>query len=159
MYPDDTVLIAIINQPRDWALVQDEGWYRLPVKHAPAGAPYFDWLAFYFTRRFGSDRWAVHYYAPIQGHELQTRAALLPHEPDHPHAQRWYYKLQLGPLLHKIPPIVSNRWRRITFIVTSGDRFERATEIGDLFERESPAGRRYVTLKEASPGSGRAWLA
>ncbi|MEJ2365600.1 MAG: hypothetical protein P8017_13155 [Deltaproteobacteria bacterium] len=37
----------------------------------------------------------LRYYAPIQGHELE----------------------------HKLPPIVSTRWRRITFILTTGDRF------------------------------------
>jgi hypothetical protein len=44
---------------------------------------------------------------------------------------------------------VSTNWRRITFIVTTGDRFEAAEEINDLFENESPVGRLYVTLKEA----------
>ena len=37
-------------------------------------------------------------------------------------------------------------WRRITFIVTSGDRFMQAAEINDLFRREDPAGRLYVRL-------------
>ena len=47
-------------------------------------------------------------------------------EPDHPRAGQWYYQLQLGPLEHKLPPIVANRWRRGIFIVTSGDRFMEA---------------------------------
>lgn len=50
IYPDDRVLVAIINNKKDWQWVQDEGWYRLPVKHAPEGVPSFDWLAFYFTK-------------------------------------------------------------------------------------------------------------
>jgi hypothetical protein len=148
MYPDDTVLIAVMNSRRAWEIAQNEGWYRLPVKHAPKGAPHFDWLAFYFTRTFGSNKWAIHYYAPVAGHELVTRLDLIPDQPDHPHAHLWYYKLQLGPLIHKLPPIVARRWRRIAFIVTSGDRFEQVTEIEDLFERQTPGGRPYVTLKE-----------
>jgi hypothetical protein len=71
-------------------------------------------LAFYFTKTFGENRWAIHYYAPIEGHELVTRRDLIPSEPDHPRAGQWYYKLQLGPLEHKLPPIVSHRWRRVT---------------------------------------------
>jgi hypothetical protein len=68
----------------------------------------------YYTKVFKDDKWAIHYYAPIQGHELATRRDLIPSEPDHPRAGNWYYALQLGPLEHKLPPIVSHRWRRIT---------------------------------------------
>jgi hypothetical protein len=157
MHPDDRVLVAIMNNQRDWALVQDQGWYRVPVKHAPAGAPDFDWLAFYFTKAFKDDKWAIHYYAPIEGHELATRRELIPSEPDYPRAGNWYYKLQLGPLEHKLPPIVANRWRRVTFIVTSGDRFMNAHEINDLFEQESPVGQLYVRLKELGIAVEREW--
>jgi hypothetical protein len=60
-------------------------------------------------------------------------------------------------LEHKLPPIVSLRWRRITFIVTSGDRFMNALEINDLFEQESPAGQLYVRLKELGIPAEREW--
>lgn len=158
MYPDDRVLVAIMNNRRDWDIAQDEGWYRLPTKHAPSDTPNFDYLAFYFTKVFKDDRWAIHYYARIEGHELLTRRDLIPSEPDHPRAGQWYYQLQLGPLQHKIPPIISTRWRRITFIVTMGDRFMQAVEINDLFERESPAGQLYVQLKEMGISVEREWL-
>ena len=62
----------------------------------------------------------LRYYAPIKGHELVTRRDLIPSETDHPRAGAWYYALQLGPLEHKLPPIVANRWRRVTFIITTG---------------------------------------
>ena len=148
MFPDDLVLVAIMNNPADWERVQTGGWYRIPAKRAPQIVPNMDWLAFYFTARFGPDRYAVHYYAAVAGHELVTRRDLLPHQPDHPRAGDWYYKLILGPLQHKLPPIISNKWRRITFITTTGDRFENAQEINDLFDRQSPMGQLYVTLKE-----------
>jgi hypothetical protein len=99
----------------------------------------------------------LRYYAPIEGHELVTRRDLIPSEPDHPRAGQWYYKLQLGPLEHKLPPIVSARWWRVTFIVTSGDRFKNALEINDLFEQESPAGQLYVRLKELGIAVKREW--
>jgi hypothetical protein len=94
----------------------------------------------YSTKVFKDDKWAIHYYAPILGHELLTRRDLIPSEPDHSRAGNWYYALQLGSLEHKLPPIVANRWRRVTFIVTSGDRFIEALEINDLFVQESPVG-------------------
>ena len=64
---------------------------------------------------------------------------------------------ELGPLEHKLPPIVANRWRRVAFIVTSGDRFIEAVEINDLFEQESPAGQLYVRLKELGIPVEREW--
>jgi hypothetical protein len=157
VHPDDRVLVAIMNNRRDWALVENEGWYRIPVKHAPPGAPDFDWLAFYFTKAFKDNKWAIHYYARIEGHELVTRRDLIPSEPDHPRAGNWYYALQLGPLEHKLPPIVANRRRRVTFIVTSGDRFMEALEINDLFVQESPVGQLYVRLKELGIAVEREW--
>jgi hypothetical protein len=57
-----------------------------------------------------------------------------------------------------MPPLVAHRWRRVTFIVTSGDRFMQAVEINDLFEQESPAGRLYVKLRELGIPVEREWL-
>lgn len=120
IHPDDRVLVAVMNNKEDWRRVQEEYWYRLPAKHAPEGMPHFDWLAFYQTSVFGSDKWAIHYYTHIEGHELVTRRDLIPGEPEHQRAGDWYYKLQLGPLQYKLPPIISYNWRRITFIVMRG---------------------------------------
>jgi hypothetical protein len=103
---------------------------------------------YYNTKAFGEDRWAIHYYAKVEGHELVTRRDLIASGADHKRAEQWYYKLELGPLYHKIPPIVAGKWRRITFIFTTGDRFEAAEEIKDLFADQSPAGHPFVTLKE-----------
>ena len=148
IYPDDRVLVVIMNNKKDWAIVQDEGWYRIPAKHAPDCVPQVDYLAFYFTAKFGSDKWAIHYYAPVMGHELVRRKDLFPAKANHPRAGEWYYQMMLGPLQHKLPPITSHKWRRITFIETTGDRFENALEMNDLFDKQSPLGRLYVTLKE-----------
>jgi hypothetical protein len=86
-----------------------------------------------------------------------ARRDLIPSEPDHPRAGAWYYAFQLGPLEHKLPPVVANRWWRVTFIVTSGDRFTSAHEINDLFEQESPVGQLFVRLKELGIPVEREW--
>lgn len=150
IYPDDRVLVAIVNDQKDWQRVLDEHWYRLPVKHAPSIVPNFDWLAFYFPAKFGSDRYAIHYYAKVAGHELVTRRDLIPAEADHKRAANWYYKIELGDIHHRLPPIVAETWRRITFLFTTGDRFEAAREIRDLQADYASDGRRFVTLKEHS---------
>ncbi|MCA9958505.1 MAG: hypothetical protein KC443_05700 [Anaerolineales bacterium] len=148
MYPEDRVLVAYVPDPADFAILQQEGWYRIPQQHAPKGL-YAEYLAFYFGRRFGLEKWTISYYAPRLGHELVTRTALFPDEPDHPRAQTLYYKVQLGPL-QKLPrPIISLRWRRITFIHTTWDRFQDAVEINDLFVEGDPyVDRLFATLRE-----------
>lgn len=148
MYPEDRVLVAYVPRLADFALVQTENWYRIPQKHVPKGL-YAEYIAFYFGRHFDGEKWAIHYYAPRLGHELTTRRTLMPHEPEHPRADDLYYKVQLGPLQRLERPIISLRWRRITFIHTTWDRFLDATEINDLFvEGGEYVDRLYATLKD-----------
>jgi hypothetical protein len=148
MYPEDRVLVAYLPDPADFAIARDEGWYRIPQKYAPKGL-YAEYLAFYFGQKFGPQKWAIHYYAERRGHELTTRVALFPGEPEHAQAESLYYKVQLGPLQRLLRPIVSLRWRRVTFLHTTWDRFQDATEINDLFiEGGEYVDRLYATLKE-----------
>lgn len=148
MYPEDRVLVAYVPEPADFQQIQQAGWYRIPEKFAPKGL-HAEYVAFYFGQKFGPQKWAIHYYAARHGHELTTRRALLPDQPNHPRADEWYYKVQLGPLQQLAQPIVSLRWRRITFLHTTWDRFQDAREINDLFvEGEAYVDRLYVVLKE-----------
>lgn len=148
MYPEDRVLVAYVPRPADFAIVQNEGWYRIPQQFAPKGL-HAEYFAFYFGRHFGPEKWAIQYYARNLGHELTTRLALFPDEPEHPRAQDLYYKVQLGPLQKLERPILSLRWRRVTFIHTTWDRFNIATEINDLFvDGDEFVDRLYAALKE-----------
>jgi hypothetical protein len=146
-YPSDRVLVAIMNNRRDFDIAQDEGWYRIPVLYAPESTTEAAVLAFYFTRVFDEEKWAIHWYAPVRGHELVHRHDLFPDEVDHPRVDEMYYKIQIGPLAEMERPIPSLRWRRITFIDTTWDRFTAAEEINDLYI--SGADGLFVTLKEA----------
>ena len=148
MYPEDRVLVAYLPEPQDFAHILNERWYRIPVHFAPKGL-YAEYIAFYFGGNFGDQKWAIHYYARNLGHELTTRRALLPDESDHPRANQFYYKIQLGELRSLRDPIVSVRWRRVTFIHTTWDRFRDAAEINDLFlDGGSYVDRLYATLKD-----------
>lgn len=148
MYPEDRVLVGVMPHPRDLELAREQHWYRVPARSAPQGI-HAEYVAFYFTGAFGPDlRWAIHYYARRTGHELVRRVDLLPDEPSHPRASERYYKLQLGPIKQKDPPIVSLRWRRIAFIQTTWDRFVAAREINDLFSTDDAfVDRIYHALK------------
>jgi hypothetical protein len=155
MYPEDRVLVAYVPRPSDFDLVRREGWYRIPQRSAPKGL-HAEVIAFYFGAAFGDEKYAIHYYARNAGHELARRRDLLPDEAGHPRANDIYYKVQLGPLQRLAQPIVSLRWRRLTFVHTTWDRFQDATEINDLFIEGGPyVDRLYATLKERGVSADR----
>lgn len=134
MQPDryTTVLVAIVNNTRDWAIVRDQHWYRLPVKHIPRRGINAPILAFYQTKEFGDEKWSINYYADALSWQTVRRSQLLPDEPNHPRANELYYKVQLG-ILRPLPhPIVSRKWRRLTFIVTHWGRLQEAQEVNEL---------------------------
>lgn len=135
--PDDLVLVAILNRPRDLEIARTLGWYRIPLGTAPRTVR-VDWLALYLPAAFDGQRWSVRYLAAVRGIELLTRRELLYLETDHPRAAHPYYKLQLGPLMELDPPIPSRGWRRFSFLYTTGDRLYTAT---DLTQLRVPASR------------------
>jgi very-short-patch-repair endonuclease len=139
------VLVAIMNSLLDFAIAQDQQWYRIPVRSVDRflksrWPP--RWLAFYQTKAFGEERWAVNYYAPVRRCRIVSRRALLPEDPDHPRADDLYYKIEIEPLQRLPRPIISLRWRRIVFIATTWDKFINAGEINDLYD-ESPLEDRF----------------
>lgn len=146
---DAPVMVAVLNNTNDLHRAQTEGWYRIPLAHAPAriGA---DFLAFYQTGAFPEgDRWAVRWIAAVSGYRLATRRELIPEEPDHPRADDRYYRVALSEL-HRLPhPIPSRRLRRITFIRTTLARLLEAREINDLFVRTPAQERLWQALQEA----------
>lgn len=145
MLPADArVLVCLLSRPRDLDIARWDHWYRIPVRHAPP-EHLAEFLAFYLTSAFGDERWAIHEYAEVRGHELVRRMDLLPDEPHSPRAGDLYYKMQLGPLRRLARPIPSLKWRRITFIQTTGERLASALEISELLE----PGRDYVRLMDS----------
>jgi hypothetical protein len=128
---DDLVLVAVVNNPRDLEIARVLGWYRIPLQTAPKMVG-VDWLAFYQTAAFRKGKWSIRYIAPVRGYELTTRRELLREERDHPRANDPYFKLQLGDLSRLAMPIIAPRWRRFTFLYTTGERVLHARDISDL---------------------------
>ena len=148
MHPDSSVLVAVMNSQRDFAYAREDHWYRIPQRTAPRFFPP-DFVAFYFTKPFGAEAFSVRYYAPVRGHELRKRRELLPHEAAHPRADEPYYQLQLGPLLELPHAIPSKRWRRLTFVLTTGERLFSAWEINDLILGPAEHDLMWRALKDA----------
>lgn len=132
MYPEDRVLVGVINRKRDLDHARYDHWYRIPKGRAAKGIN-AEYLAFYLSRAFGEQNGAIHYYARRTGHELARRRDLLPEEATHSRANNLYYKIQMGDLREKTPPIGNPTRRAIAFIYTTWDRFVSAEQIRDLY--------------------------
>jgi hypothetical protein len=145
--PASLVLVAVVKNPHDLEITRLLGWYRIPLRSAPRVIA-VDYLAFYLTGAFDSEKWSIRYIAPVLGHELTTRLELLRDEPDHPHAQQEYYKIQLGPLERLNTPILAERWRRITFFYTTGEYLLQARTVIDLIIHSDERQTLWRTLRE-----------
>ncbi|MBK8026368.1 MAG: hypothetical protein IPK19_34510 [Chloroflexi bacterium] len=162
MYPEDVVLVGVINHPRDLAYARDEHWYRIPVdriKRDLSTEP-IDYLAFFLSRRFGDQNGTIPYFAVRTGIELATRADLIPHESEHPRADDRYYRMAIGNLQQKRPPIANPTHRAIAFVYTTWDRFFAAETIADLYsESDRFVERLQSRLQRAGLPSDRTWAA
>jgi len=131
-HPTDLILVAVLPQPRDLEIARVLGWYRIPLATAPKVVA-VDWLAFYQPAAFGeAHKWRIEWVAPVEGHELTTRLALFRDEPTHPRAHETYYKIQLGALQRLPHPIKARKWKRVTFLYTTGERLLAAETLHDL---------------------------
>ncbi len=151
--PNDLILVAIMPSPRDLEIAKTLGWYRIPLRTAPRVVA-VDYLAFYQPASFGEDhRWRIEYIAEVKGHEMVTRAEILKDQEDHPHANEEYFKLQLGAMQKLKFPIPANKWKRINFIYTSGEKFLSAESIQDLGVRDEERQLLWRALKERAEES------
>jgi hypothetical protein len=129
--PNSLVLVCLLPAPRDLEIARLLGWYRIPFRSAPKVVA-VDYLAFYQPSSFGRRGGRIEYTAEVRGHELTTRGELLRDEADHPRAREEYFKIQLGELEKLDTPIPAGRWKRITFLYTTGEYLLKAGNLNDL---------------------------
>ena len=141
------VLVCLLPTPRDFEIARLLGWYRIPFRSAPKVVA-VDALAFYQTGAFGEQGGRIEYMAPVLGHELTTRLELLRDEPDHPHANEEYFKLQLGPLERLPRPILADKWKRLTFLYTTGEYLLKASTLNDLVVQSDERQLLWQSLRE-----------
>ncbi len=146
---DSSVLVVVVNDPRDLKHALEDGWYRIPLARAPSRIA-VEYLAFYQTGAFPEgERWLVRWYAPVQDYRIVERRELLPDEPDHPRVTERYYRVGLG-LPNALPsPIPSRRLRRIAFIPTTLTRLLAAQEINHLWGKTDLQERMWTALQQA----------
>ena len=141
------VLVCLLPTPRDLEIARLLGWYRIPLRTAPKVVA-VDYLAFYQPSAFGERGGKIEFIAEVRGHELTTRGELLKDEADHPRAREEYYKIQLGGL-EKLPqPIVADKWKRLTFLYTTGEYLLNAKLLNDLVVQNEEREILWKSLRE-----------
>jgi very-short-patch-repair endonuclease len=130
------VLIALLKEKSDFAILQEQGWYRIPTMSRPKRWPP-KWLAFYQPKAFKEEAFRVHHYGEVADIQVVTRSELFPNEFESARSGQRYYKLNLKSLETLDRPILSLRPRRLVFIPTTWEKFNRAEQINDLFD-DSP---------------------
>jgi len=141
------VLVCLLPSPRDLEIARLLGWYRIPFRTAPKVIA-VDTLAFYQPGSFGEGIGRIEWTAPVRGHELTTRAELLRDEPDHPRSGEEYYKVQLGPLERLPRPVVADKWKRLTFLYTTGEYLLKAQTLNDLVVQSDERQLLWRSLRE-----------
>ncbi|MBI5958475.1 MAG: hypothetical protein HY866_07070 [Chloroflexi bacterium] len=159
MYPEDRVLVGVIRRKRDLEKALREHWYRVPQGRAPQGI-HAEYAAFFLSHAFHELNGGIHFYARRTGIELARRRDLLPEEVDHARADELYYKLQLGELSRKDPPVLNPTKRSFAFIYTTWDRFEQARVLADLYSNADDfVDRVFHALEQVGVQSQRVWEA
>lgn len=141
------VLVCLIPSPRDLEIARLLGWYRIPLRTAPKVVA-VDYLAFYQPSTFGDRSGQIDYIAQVSGHELTTRGELLKDEADHPRAREEYYKIQLGALEKLKEPIKADKWKRLTFLYTTGEYLLHAHLLNDLVVQNEERELLWKSLRE-----------
>ncbi len=129
--PTSLILVCLLPTPRDMEIARLLGWYRIPLRTAPKVVA-VDYLAFYQPSAFGEQGGQIEFIAEVRGHELTTRRELLKDEADHPRGHEEYYKIQLGSLEKLKAPIKTDKWKRITFLYSTGEYLINAKLLNDL---------------------------
>jgi hypothetical protein len=147
IHPTDLILVCVLPGPRDLEIARLLGWYRIPFRSAPKVVA-VDALAFYQPGAFGGSAGRIEFLARVRGYELTTRAELLRDESEHPRAREEYFKVQLGPLERLPHPIVADKWRRLTFLYTTGEYLLKAQTLNDLVVQSDERQLLWQSLRE-----------
>jgi len=149
----DLILVCVVTEPRDLEIARLLGWYRIPLRTAPKVIA-VDYLAFYQPASFGESGGRIEFVAHVRGHELTTRRELQKDETDHPSANEEYYKVILGGLERLPAPILAEKWKRLTFLYTTGEYLQQAKTLDKLVINTGERATLWRSLRERAKNSG-----
>jgi len=147
LQPTSLVLVALLPTVRDLEIARLLGWYRIPLRTAPKVVA-VDYLAFYQPASFASRGGQIEFIAQVKGHELTTRGELLKDEAEHPRAREEYYKIQIGGLEKLKEPIKTDKWKRLTFLYSTGEYLLNAKILNDLVVQSEERELLWKSLRE-----------
>ena len=130
-------LVVTMNNKQDMQIACEQHWYRIPIESVERylQADWLpEWLAFYQTRVFGNEAFAIRSYAKVLEIQRTNRVTLFPDEPLNAKSQKRYYQFHLSPLKPLPQPIANSTKRRFTFVPTTLARLKTAIEIRDLYD-------------------------
>ena len=145
--PTDLILVCLLPSMRDMEIARLLGWYRIPLRTAPKVVA-VDYLAFYQPSAFGERGGQIEFIAQVKGHELTTRGELLKDEADHVRAKEEYYKIQVGGLEKLKEPIKTDKWKRLTFLYSTGEYLLNAKILNDLVVQSEEREILWKSLRE-----------
>ncbi len=147
------VLVAMLPEKQDWQILQEQGWYRIPINSAPPiiNDGTAEYIAFYHTAKFEEDlKWKVVTYAKIKRILSVSRKDLFPYESEYSKkAWKKYYKIEIDELLSLEQPFVSNRGHRLTFIPTTEDKLFSGKRNLNLLFKGSPLEEDMLTIVQS----------
>jgi len=132
------MLLAIFKYKYQLSILQEMGWYHIPVGRTPKSWPP-KWLCFYQGEAFKEENkaYCIEYYGEIESSEIVPYHELFPNLIESEKSNWLYYRVRLKELKQLPQPIPSFRPRRLSFVPTTWVKFESAEQINDLFD-ESP---------------------
>jgi very-short-patch-repair endonuclease len=156
------VLVALMNNFADWAILHQQLWYRIPVESAPeiVRKDEIEYLAFYHSSEFEDEglKWQIKTYGKVKRITQVSRQELFPTEPPGgKKAKKRYFKIELEGLKELSTPIVSTRGRRLVFVPTSKSKFFEAKNINTLFNDSPVEDFFYQQLQEKNISAERQW--
>ena len=128
---NEIVLVCMLKQKQDLAILRRDHWYRIPVSKMPRRK--FNYLAFYEPARFGRQGKCIRFYARVLRYHTVKRRDLLPDEPSHLNAGDDYAKIQIGRILYLPQPIKNTPPRRVSFGFATLKRFLTSKNILQLY--------------------------
>ena len=130
------VLVALLRDKKDFAILQKEHWYRIPIEHTPRRWPP-DLIAFYLPRAFSEDAFSIRYIGKVTQIKQVERQKLFPNEFENQKSTKLYHRIQIEALRPLEKPIPCRLARPVVFIPTTWQKFSHAEELNDLFD-DSP---------------------
>lgn len=151
------VLVAILNNWADFHILQNQGWYRIPLRNVPRRWPP-RWLAFYQTKVFGDEAYTINYFGRVTDARVVPRRQLFPDEMENPKSDQLYCQIFIDQLQTRHEPLRSLRPRRLVFVPTTWAKFSLATEFNDIFDDSPLEDILWRELKQLRIPAERQWV-